>query len=416
MLFRREVLEAKKSALYGDVLIVTPMAFKVIAGFFGTIFVGVLLFISVTSFARIEKVPGAIVPSNGIIQVQSSSSGVLTELSVKDGQRVERGEVVGRIVREPAATDGDSERAAQLQANQAELRSLEARARHAEQLHELQNATNDRELHNLQAQLERKQTLRRTHERVLAESRAAFERAEFAFDRKLIRADQLTSDTLRMIEAETELQRLESEIESLRERIHLKRMQKEEVRSENQMTLLELEAERTSLLGEDTILRSKNAFDVLAPASGRVTAVLMSQGFDIQGSRPIFSILPEGSQLQAELYVPSRAIGFVETGQPVRLLFDAFPYERFGALSGTIESVTDTVILPEDKEFLTTGEQPIQEPVYRVMVSLSSTHFDADGVEVPIRNGMLIDANIILEERTILSWILQPVFAVLGRS
>ena len=142
----------------------------------------------------------------------------------------------------------------------------------------------------------------------------------------------------------------------------------------------------------------------------------MSQGFDIQGSRPIFSILPEGSQLQAELYVPSRAIGFVETGQPVRLLFDAFPYERFGALSGTIESVTDTVILPEDKEFLTTGEQPIQVPVYRVMVSLSSTHFDADGVEVPIRNGMLIDANIILEERTIFSWILQPVFAVLGRS
>jgi hypothetical protein len=46
--------------------------------------------------------------------------------------------------------------------------------------------------------------------------------------------------------------------------------------------------------------------------------------------------------LQAEIYIPSRAIGFVKPGQEVRLLYDAFPYQRFGAYRGRVVAASSS--------------------------------------------------------------------------
>ena len=60
------------------------------------------------------------------------------------------------------------------------------------------------------------------------------------------------------------------------------------------------------------------------------------------------TLLPDGASLLAELFVPSRAIGFVEPGQRVRLMVDAFPYQRFGTLGGRVETVSQAVLSPNE--------------------------------------------------------------------
>ena len=79
-------------------------------------------------------------------------------------------------------------------------------------------------------------------------------------------------------------------------------------------------------------------------------------------------ILPADSPLQAELFIPARAIGFVEVGQDVRLLFDAFPYQRFGTYHGKIVKVSQTVLLDSD----VSGPVKLQEPAYAATVALVS--------------------------------------------
>jgi membrane fusion protein len=416
MLFRREAIEARKTKLYGEVLIATPIAFKAITAFLTAFIVSVLIFIAIASFARIERVQGAIVPSDGIVKVRSASRGILTDFKVDAGGHVEEGEIVGRIVSDPIATDADSERGARLRSVERKIVSVEARLAQTAELHEVRMASVSRSIEDLEAQIERKSGLLELQQRMLVETRKAYRRAKRASGMKIIRKDDLTTQSVRMINAEKDMENLESEIASLRDELGRTRIRRREIRSENELTQLELKGERESLLGERAILTGETAFNVIAPTAGRVTAVLMSEGFNLDGSRPIFSILPEGSTLEAELYVPSRAIGFVEKGQEVRLLLDAFPYEEFGPQTGIVESITDSVVLPNDQEFLTSGPQQMSEPVYKVTVSLDSLSIEAHGRSFPIQQGMLLNANIILEERSILSWILEPVFAVLGRS
>jgi membrane fusion protein len=54
------------------------------------------------------------------------------------------------------------------------------------------------------------------------------------------------------------------------------------------------------------------------------------------------SLVPQGAKLQAQLYAPSSAVGFVRPGQPVRLRYEAFPYQKYGQQGGPVLQVSRT--------------------------------------------------------------------------
>jgi membrane fusion protein len=114
--------------------------------------------------------------------------------------------------------------------------------------------------------------------------------------------------------------------------------------SADRLTRLRTAAAELRQKGVEIAVRGTHV--VVAPAPGRVTALQASAGEAIDPARPVLTLFPTGSALGAELFLPSRAIGFVVAGQPVRLMFDAFPYQRFGAYAGTFDSVSEALIGP----------------------------------------------------------------------
>jgi membrane fusion protein len=68
----------------------------------------------------------------------------------------------------------------------------------------------------------------------------------------------------------------------------------------------------------------------------------------VAGGAQLATVLPAGSQLEARLMVPSRAIAFVEVGQQALLLIDAFPYPKFGQVPATVASVEQAPISDSD--------------------------------------------------------------------
>jgi len=159
-------------------------------------------------------------------------------------------------------------------------------------------------------------------------------------------------------------------------------------------------------------LQGERAYVLTAPIAGRVAALQTAAGRTVDASVPLMEILPEGSALQALIYAPTRAIGFVRPGQEVRLLYDAFPYQRFGSFSGRIVSVSRVVIDPRQLA----APLAIEEPVYRVEVAPDAQGVAAFGEHMPLQPGMTLTANIILERRSFLDWLLAPVRAVLRRN
>jgi membrane fusion protein len=151
----------------------------------------------------------------------------------------------------------------------------------------------------------------------------------------------------------------------------------------------------------------RRAYVVRSPLSGRVSALQSVVGRAVDPAQVQMSILPDGSALQAQLFVPSRAIGFVREGQEVRLLYDAFPYQRFGAHRGRIVRVSRTALTQAD----TSGPISLAEASYRVTVALAAQEIDALGMKHPLQADMRVVADIILDRRSLIAWLLNPLLS-----
>jgi membrane fusion protein len=139
--------------------------------------------------------------------------------------------------------------------------------------------------------------------------------------------------------------------------------------------------------------------------SGKIGTLQASVGETADPHRLQLEIIPEDSPLQAELLVPSRAIGFIEAGQKVRLLYDAFPYQQFGTYTGHVVRVSQTLVTASDAG----GPIRLKEPAYRVTAALDRPYVDAYGKRMPLQPDMLLRADVILEKRSLASWLLAPV-------
>jgi membrane fusion protein len=125
----------------------------------------------------------------------------------------------------------------------------------------------------------------------------------------------------------------------------------------------------------------------------------------------VAAIVPAGSRLQAELFVPSRAAGFIRPGQEVRLMYDAFPHQTFGASIGRVAEISRTVLAPSE---VTSGLE-LREPVFRVRVNLDREEVEAYGEHIPLQAGMSLRADLIIDRRTLIEWLLDPVYAAARR-
>ena len=109
-------------------------------------------------------------------------------------------------------------------------------------------------------------------------------------------------------------------------------------------------------------------------------------------------------ELLAELYVPSHAVGLVKPGQPLRLKYDAFPVERHGAYEGFVTDVSLAVLQPSE---VAVPDLRLAAPVFRIHARLADQAVRVGDVRVPLRAGMLLRADIVVERRSILDWLVE---------
>jgi membrane fusion protein len=110
--------------------------------------------------------------------------------------------------------------------------------------------------------------------------------------------------------------------------------------------------------------------------------------------------------LQAELWVPSRAVGFVARGDRVVLHYQAYPYQRFGEHYGRVDAVSQNAMSPIELSKLLGRD--MKEASYRVLVNLDQQNVQAYGKPEMLRPGMELDADILLDQRRLIEWLVEP--------
>ncbi len=154
-----------------------------------------------------------------------------------------------------------------------------------------------------------------------------------------------------------------------------------------------------------------SAYTLTAAIGGTVGDLIINSGETVFPGRALLSLRPNNSDLIARLLVPSRAAGLIETGQAVKIQYDAFPYQRFGVFNGEVLEVSQGVRTPNE----ITVPVMIKEAFYLVDIKLESQTITAQGKDVLLKSGMQLKADIVLEERSLLEWLFEPLLSISGR-
>lgn len=410
-LFRKEVIENLRHRLEGDVYLILPPSFKFLLVFvLAAAFVSIV-FLSLGEYKKKERVLGVIEPSLGVVKLQSTQSGVVSNVLVHEGEFVDKGTPIMRIA-SAMYTEGQQE------LNQSLLEKyLLQKSKLNKQISD-QIISDEIEFENL----ERRSS--RTRERLLA-----LEKNKDLYLERLILNEKLLANISQLKStgyiSELELQKTKDSYLQLRQQVtnvEFERLailaQVEELNSQmlqlpfTQEQRLNLVNEKQSeLSGKIASIQQQKEAEIRAPKSGVITNILAKQGMNVAAHKPLATLLPEGAILNAILYIPSSAYGFVKLGQEVNLRYHAFPYEKFGVFSGKIILLSDSPTLPEESNM----PSLLQSPAYRVVVDLESQSVSAYGERVQIKTGMLLDADIIIEERSLIRWLFDPIFSIKER-
>jgi membrane fusion protein len=146
--------------------------------------------------------------------------------------------------------------------------------------------------------------------------------------------------------------------------------------------IAEYERNASALEQELAEAEARRQIVITAPQDGTVTSIQTESGGNANPHVPLMSIVPADAVLQAELFSPTRAIGFVRPGQRVLLRYQAFPYQKFGFYEGIIRSVSRSAVSPSELSQQLTGLTSLfgtNEPVYRVTVQLAQQTATAYG-------------------------------------
>lgn len=401
-LFRKEVVDAVSARLHGDVLASAaprwPTALAVLPC------LGLLLWLCLGSYTRTAGISGELVPRDGQISLTSLQAGQVWRLAVAEGTRVHAGDVLFelRSARASATQDASEQLSAAL--TQSRRRSLLRdqqlqlqRERQRAAVEASQSAARLAEMQQIAQQVQLQRRRVSLSEEAVARY-GALQRSGFV---ALLQLQQQQADLLdqqqRLVELERNAAVLRHSLQAAQQDWRDRRWQSER---EQEATRRELAAlEQVAL--EDAIHRD---WLVRAPRDGVVSSVVAVAGQTVPAGATLATLVTEPLVLEAQLFAPSRAAGFLRVGLPVRLRYHAYAFQKFGLQEGRISEVSAT----------TMSVDPHHEPGYRVRVSLARQALQVDGQWLHLKPAARVDASVLLERRRLYEWLLEPLYA-LGR-
>jgi HlyD family secretion protein len=215
------------------------------------------------------------------------------------------------------------------------------------------------------------------------------------------RAAELTArQSQELVQAEVELENSGEQLKRLR--LDYEAATTELTTAEEKLRLqletARVEAEAASRIRFEHIDKD-NFLQIIAPVSGVVTDLTSTQpGDKVQANTPLGGIAPRGSRAVVKVEIAENDRAFLHEGLPVKLKFNAFPYQRYGVINGTLEYVS-----PATKPSAQT-----HAPIYEARVSLERDYFKVAETKYPLRYGMMATVEIVVRERRLIDLALDP--------
>jgi adhesin transport system membrane fusion protein len=353
--------------------------------------VGIIVLVVWAYFAQIDQVTratGTVIASARTQDIQAVEGGVLTEILVKEGDDVTKGQLIIKLEEERAQA-AVSNSASKIAALKAKLARLEAEIferalvfpddiqdyseyiQNQTQLYNRRKQAIDQDVSSLQQMM------------VLAQRELSMNEPLLAY------GDVSQADVIKL---RRQVAEIEAQITNKRNKYF------EEAQSEMTKAQEELDTELEQLRDHSQVLEEKNLF---APTEGTVKNIVITTiGGVVKPGEIIMEILPTSSDLIVEAKVSPADIAYVKENQVASVKLDAYDYSIFGAMNGNVVYISPDTLIEQTPK----GE----EPYYRVQIKITGAEFAERRDEIVIKPGMTASVDIKAQERSVLSYLTKP--------
>jgi len=357
-------------------------------------------FVAWAAYAELEEVTrgnGRVIPSSREQVIQSLETGVLTELLVREGDRVEKDQPLLRIddTRASALFRELQGKVAALAAQAARLRA-EAYGGRLEFPAEVRNpALVRRETQAFQART-----------RALDEGLATLARGIALLDREIEIVEPMVARGLVSEVEALRLKRLRNE-QSLQIADRRNRFRAEAAAELNRVESELAQTRETATARGDAYRRT----ELRSPMRGTVKSIRVTTiGGVIQQGQDLMLIVPVEDTLVVEAFVKPADVAFLHPGQPAVVKLSAYDYAIYGGLDGTVEFISPDTLRDERRGALAAAGDPEETGAfYRVLVRTRATALRGPGdTELPILPGMTATVEMLAGRKTVLQYLLKP--------
>jgi membrane fusion protein len=405
-LFRQEALVHQSERHWGECSHSSPVGMGILTILILMLVFSCCWFLVTGEYHRKTRVSGVLVSDRGTVQIRAPTEGIVEKLSVGQGERVGIGETLLIIRQGLTALDGNALGSKLLNENlhqQELIKQLIDAERESHRVKVLQ-------LHSEMISLERQKSWM---ENFLANEEKAGELLKHKYhrlmslgERNLVAVNDIEASRFDWLKQDSQVQQLRLDLESILKTLSGMNNRKRLLALEQQQQVVSLENDLTELHKQHLQRLSEQVVRLVSPVKGHVSVINTQSDQSVITRQVLLSVVQENSALEAELFIPSRAIGFVELGQVVNLRIDAYSYQKYGMQRATISEVSQTILLPAE----TGGAVGIKEPFYKVKAKLDESIQVSLASQVILKPGMQFSAEIVLENRSLLEWLLEPLF------
>jgi membrane fusion protein len=414
-LFRDQALAAARSQTFGKIVLVRPPSFALLTGFAVLLAAATVTFLIFGSYTERNRIAGQLLCDAGLGKVYAPQAGIVLERHVTEGETVQGGDVLFVISSErSSASQGATQAAISAQVRE-RAASFKAERESTQALERTERESLSDRLQGIRTELKELEVERGDQRSRVTLAQESLARYQKLIVDHLVSSEQLGQKSAELLDQRARLQALERDATRLNQELSAAQAELASLPLKQQNQLADIDrrlAETSAQLAES---EAKRRIVVTAPEAGTATAVLANVGQYVDGTKPLVTLMPAGALLRADLYAPSRAVGFVRPGDPVLIRYQAFPYEKFGHSHGTVESVARTALSKSELDAVEISDSATGEPLYRITVRLASQSIQAYGRAQPLQSGMLLEADVLRETRRLYEWVLEPLYSVAGK-
>lgn len=408
-LFRDRSIKHRKelNSIYGNVILFFPKTYYIIVLFIIFTVVIVLFIIFFGNYSRKVTVSGEVTLDKGIVPIYlPSNGGRIKKYYYKEGDIVKKNDPLVDVSNEISTLNNENYYAEKNKILISKLKHLENRIKAINLKEKLENSNNIKKVNEIKNDINSIEKQIKLNEINAKKVLHFVNRYEKSSKEGVISESEYLNKFL-------ELSGLKEKILDLERQLLLSKRNLNDLYSLNKTMPIENENEKNSLNFElvkvkEEILNNNYEYGVIvkSPISGVIHAVQGFEGLRMDSSKPVFLISPEGYKTEVSLFVTSSSIGNIKIGDKVKLKFEAFPYQKYGFKEGKIRLISKYSLTPDD--LLSGPRHRISEPTYLVKVSIDSDFFKLDAEKYDLLPGMMVEADILLENYYIYELLTKP--------